>query len=306
MIGEASGQSFSRREARRLLSVTERQLRSWEKQDLIAPAESYGFADLLALRAIVKLRDSRISTAKLRRALAAIRAKLGDVANPLVELRLFSDGKNIRVQLGRQTMEPLTGQLLLDFGESELKRLLSFPGETARPQPASARIERDSAPDLFQKALDFERVGDVPEAIETYLRVVEVDPGFAGAWVNLGTIYFGARDFEKAISYYRKAVEADPNYPLARFNLGNLHDELGNRPEALAQYQAALRLQPHYADAHYNIALLYQAAGQLLHAVRHWKTYLKLDPASPWAGIARRELKKLYRETIVDGTESRL
>ena len=59
-------------------------------------------------------------------------------------------------------------------------------------------------------------------------------------------------------------------------------------------------LNPTYADVHYNIALLYQASGQSLKAVHHWKSYLKLDPMSPWASIARRELERLYRETIVE------
>jgi tetratricopeptide (TPR) repeat protein len=119
-------------------------------------------------------------------------------------------------------------------------------------------------------------------------------------------MYFGGRDFEKAKFYYTQAIEADPQYPLAHFNLGNLYDELGNRASALIQYQTALKLHPHYADAHYNIALLYQASGQPLRAMRHWKMYLKLDPASAWAGIARRELKKLYQETVVDGASSKL
>jgi tetratricopeptide (TPR) repeat protein len=300
--GDANEQAFSRREARRLLNVTERQLRSWEKQKLITPAESYGFADLLALRAIVKLRDSKVSPARLRRALSAIREKLQDISNPLVELKVFSEGKSVRVQLGRQTMEPLTGQLVLDFDTPELKSLVSFPRGPART-PAGIRVNRTSAPDLFQRALDLEKTGEAAEAVKAYLEVVDADPHFAGAWVNLGTLHFSARDFVNAKYYYTKAIEADPQYPLARFNLGNLYDEMGNRTEALAQYQAALSLHPQYADAHYNIALLYQGSGQLLLAMRHWKTYLKLDSTSAWAGIARRELKKLYRETVVDGTE---
>jgi tetratricopeptide (TPR) repeat protein len=65
----------------------------------------------------------------------------------------------------------------------------------------------------------------------------------------------------------------------------------------------ALRLNPRYADAHYNLALLYQTAGQIMRAVRHWKAYLKLDPDSPWAAIARQELDKLRRVTLVKGYE---
>ena len=62
-----------------------------------------------------------------------------------------------------------------------------------------------------------------------------------------------------------------------------------------------MRLYPGYADAHYNLALLFQGSGQVMEAVRHWKTYLKLDPNSSWASIARRELDKLRRYTVVSG-----
>jgi hypothetical protein len=34
-------------------------------------------------------------------------------------------------------------------------------------------------------------------------------------------------------------------------------------------------------------------------AAKHWRTYLKLDPASPWAGIARQQLRTLL--TIMPG-----
>ena len=301
MTGDLASHHYARPEVRRLLKVTERQLRSWEKQDLIPAQQTYGFKDLVALRSLAQLRRNKVSTTKIRKAIAALRDKLDHVENPLVELKLFSDGRNVRVVVGGQTMEPVSGQLLLGFEQEELQRLVSFPeADEADLGPLQEAKQRDLAERLFQRALELEQVGSPVEAIQIYRQVLELDPKFAGALVNLGTMFFTARDLERAEEYYSEAIEADPTYPLAHFNLGNLHDELGNRAAALAEYQIALRLQPNYADAHYNIALLYQGNGQLLTAVKHWKTYIKLDPTSPWATIARRELNKLYRETVVE------
>jgi tetratricopeptide (TPR) repeat protein len=193
-------------------------------------------------------------------------------------------------------MEPISGQLLLDFDAAELHKLLSFP-DTRAPE---ARQKKQEAQSWFERGLEMEASGaPASQVMMAYQRAVELDPASAGALVNLGTMHFHARAWKEAGEYYRKALAADPNYALAHFNLGNLYDENGQRSHAIFHYLAALRLEPNYADAHYNLGLLYQLNGEVMRAVRHWKTYLKLDPSSTWAGNARRELEKLREATIV-------
>lgn len=280
-----------------MLAVTERQLRGWEQHDLIRPAETFGFADLIALRALIKLRENRIPPAKIRAALAAVRQRLQNVDDPLKELKILSDGRRIRVEVGGQHMEPVSGQLLFNFDRAELTRLLAFPGQ----KQEDARVRRDSSERWFQRGLECEQSGAVQDAIKAYETAVELDPKSAGAWLNLGTIFFNARGFVRAEAYYKRALEADPDYALAHFNIANLYDERGNYRAALEHYQHAVRLHAGYADAHYNLALLYQGSGKVMEAVRHWKIYLKLDPGSSWGAIARRELEKLRKSTVVDG-----
>ena len=53
----APKEQYSRADVRRQFGVTERQLRSWERQDLLAAAESYSFSDLIAVKTIVKAVD---------------------------------------------------------------------------------------------------------------------------------------------------------------------------------------------------------------------------------------------------------
>ncbi|MDX2151263.1 MAG: tetratricopeptide repeat protein [Bryobacteraceae bacterium] len=293
-------QSFSREEVRRALDVSERQLRTWERQGLIDSSETFAFKDLVALRALSSLWRSKVPRPRIREAIAAVRSKLGEVVNPLTDLRVFADGKRIGVQVAGRKMEPITGQLLFDFDAAELKRLLSFP----KAQPGKERHRKHEAERWFQRGLDLEQSGaDTEEVVAAYKHAIENDPHSAGALVNLGTVHFNSRAFKEAEGCYKRALEVDPNYPLAHFNLGNLYDEKGDRRRALAHYLAALELNPQYADAHYNIALLYQMSGQTLRAVRHWRVYLKLDPSSSWAVIARRELDKLRAATIVRGRE---
>ncbi len=299
MAGAAAKQAYTRSELRRLLGISERQLAGWEEQKLVATADSYGFKDLLGFQTLIKLRKNRVATSQIRRALSALRTTLRHIDNPLTELKLYADGKKIRVELDGRAMEAESGQLLLNFEESELTRLLEFP---VKSRAAEERDRRASAERWFQSGLDLEQSGaPVEEVVEAYLKAIELDPKSAGALVNLGTIYFNTRKWPEAERYYRQALEVDPEYALAHFDLANLYDERGDRGKALAHYEAALKISPNYADAHYNVALLYQGANQPMKAVRHWRTYLKLDPSSHWANVARRELAKLREATVLPG-----
>jgi tetratricopeptide (TPR) repeat protein len=280
-----------------MLGVTERCFRSWERHELIELTEVFAFQDLIALRTLIKLQEGKIPLQKIRAALAALRERLSDVSHPLKELKVISNGRRIQVEINGQQMEPMSGQLLLDLGRVEVKRLLTFP-----QNDDNRRTSRQSAEQWFQKGLEFEQSGVLPDAIKAYETAVKLDPQSAGAWLNLGTIFFNARQYNKAEGCYTKALAADPSYALAHFNLANLHDEKGDNKRALHHYGEAVRLHPSYADAHYNLALLHQGAGHVMDAVRHWKTYLKLDPGSTWGAIARRELEKLRKSTVVQGT----
>jgi tetratricopeptide (TPR) repeat protein len=297
----ATQQAYSREEVRRRLGVSKRQLDSWEKQNLLSSrgssSGSFSFSDIVALRALVALRKSKISAVQIRKAIQAVRKHLRQVENPLTELKIYSHGKKLEVQFDGQKMEPISGQLLLDFDAAEITKLLSFPGQDKGASAASLAVKaRREAENWFEKGLDLEQTGaPVEEVIAAYLKAAEIDPTSAGALVNLGTVYFNARDWKQAERYYRKATEVDPEYALAHFNLGNLYDEQGNFEGARRHYLEAIRLSPRYADAHFNLALLCERNNDVLQAIGYWQTYLKLDSTSSWASAARKQLDRLKR-----------
>jgi tetratricopeptide (TPR) repeat protein len=298
--GPVAKQTYTREEVRRLAGVSERQLKRWEEQKLVAHHASYAFRELLALRTLVKLRGDHVPPMQIKRALTALSKKLRHIENPLTELKLYADGKKVRVEIDGKPMDAESGQLLMNFDAVEIRRMLEFPGK----DPAlEERVRRASAEQWFQRGLELEQTGAAVEnVVEAYQKAIELDPNSAGALVNLGTIHFNARDLAKAKQFYEKALEVDPEYALAHFDLANLYDERGDRNKAVEHYLAALKVAPHYADAHYNLALLYQGSNQMMRAVRHWTLYLKLDPGSHWANIARRELAKLREAAVVPGS----
>jgi len=290
----APNEEYSRADVRRQFGLSERQLRTWEKQELLIPADSYSFSDLIAIQTLIKLRENRIQTREIGRALDFLRLKLSDVKQPLSELRIVSDGKRIRVHFDGTKMEAASGQIVMDFDAAALGGLRSFPD-----RKHSTNRLRESE-NWFQKGLELEETGaPIEEAIEAYRKVLELNPVAAGALVNLGTIFYRQRKFTEAEKYYQRAIEADSGYALAQFNLGNLYDEQGRLEDALRHYRRALELNPKYADAHFNLALLCERTGDNLKAVHHWKSYLKLDSSGQWAETAKRQLERLRQATLI-------
>ncbi len=297
MVRRAPTEEYSRADVRRQFKLSERQLRSWERRQLIPAAETYSFSDLIAIQTIVKLRENRIAAPRIGKAIDSLRQKLDWVKAPLSELRIVSDGRKIAVHVAGQKMEALTGQILFDFEAAGLGSVREFPETKPDKQVQLALRESES---WFQKGLELEETGaPVDEAVSAYRKVLELNPGAAGALVNLGTIYYKLRKLDLAQKFYTEAVAADPAYPLAEFNLGNIYDEQGRIEEAARHYRRSLELNPTYADAHFNLALLCERTGEPLKAVFHWKTYLKLDKSGQWADIARRQLERLRQSTVI-------
>lgn len=290
-----SAGAYRREDVRRIADVTERQLRSWEKQGLLEPRESFGFSDLLALKTLKKLRELHITPKQIQRAITSLKSRLEHIDHPLAQLRITAEGRKITVHLAGDMMEPISGQLLLNFDSKEIEKLRAFPVHTpaaARQTDARERI----AEHWFQRGLALEETGaPVAEAVEAYRKAIEANPYASGALVNLGTISFRMRKMKEASDYYNRAMAADPQYPLAHFNLGNLNDEQGNFETARKHYLEAIRLNPRYADAYFNLALLCERNSELLQAIGYWQTYLKLDSTSTWASAARKQLDRLKR-----------
>jgi len=290
----APQEAYSRAYVRRQFGISERQLKSWEREALIPAADSYSFSDLLAIQTLLNLRKQRIRSRQIAQALVSLRQKLEGVRQPLSELRIVSDGRKIAVHVAGQKMEAISGQILFDFDAKSVGTVSAFPDR----KRAAGRLRE--AETWFQKGLELEEMGaPIEQAIEAYQKVLELNPEAAGALVNLGTIYYRQRRLVEAETYYREAIDADPNYPLANFNLGNLYDEQGRLDDAARYYRRSLELSPNYADAHFNLALLCERIGDNLKAVHHWKSYLKLDNSGDWADIARRQLERLRQATLI-------
>jgi DNA-binding transcriptional MerR regulator len=246
----------------RICGVSRRRVRYWERTSLIgstpaiAAQPAFGFRDLVSVRSIVGLLERGVPLRRIRRGADALR-ELFPEREPLSGLRAWHDAPRLLVHHDGAWMEP-DGQLVLGF----------VCGEASGAVATLAA--RRNAEDAFHAArewfvrgseLDVERA-TWNEAAECYRKAIELDPGFADAHCNLGTLLFNRGRREDArrhfeLSHYRQALESDPCFP----------------------------------DIHVSIALLYEKLELLRTARVHWRRYLALEPAGSWSRVARQRVE---------------
>ena len=78
-------------------------------------------------------------------------------------------------------------------------------GATPPAAPKSQYLNKQQAENWFMEGLKLEENPDtVPQAVAAYQRAIELNPEAAGAYINLGTIYYNMHrlgDAEKAHQY---------------------------------------------------------------------------------------------------------
>ena len=293
---------YSIADTARILRVSPARLRYWERTELVRPSSQteegervFAWQDLVELRTLLKLIDRGVPVRRIRRSLDRYRRRLPEEALDVGALRVLEHRPEVVVRSEGGWEEP-DGQLLMDFPDPDL------------PHPEASAVavleEAREAPESEASALDwFERGCDLDgdpatfaESLDAYRRAAELDPTFADAHCNLGTVHFNRGEREPAKAAYLAALEAEPEHLEANFNLANLLEEAGQREGALSHYRAAVRSDPFFADARLNLALLYEKLGLPRQAREQWRHYLQRVPDGHWADLARERLKELPRE----------
>lgn len=294
-VRDPMGDVYSLEDAAKLFGISPGRLRSWERSGFIERSarsgekRSYSFQDLISIRAARELLDEGVPLQTVRQSIAALRTSLPRVARPLSALRIVAEGQRLIVRDDHGDYEARTGQMRLDFDVSDLR------DDVVRVLRRSGR-QNDSSM-AYQHYLEGCRLDEdessFEQAEQAYRRAVELDPSLANAYTNLGNLMYRRGDAEQAENLYVRALKLDPEQPEAFYNLGFLLFERGDTDSAILNFRRAVRSDPAFADAHFNLAMALCELGDAASARTHWETYLALDPKSPWAEIARRQLRSL-------------
>jgi len=287
-------QRYTRTEVGRILGLEPGRLRYWERLRLVRPRARWGerfysFGDLVASRTLQRLTERRVPARRVRRVVTLMEEQFGESPLHLQELRLVEQGRDLLVipPGTPRPFSPLKRQWVFPFGEATLQaKLHSMTG----PSPE----------ELFQTALDCEtRPEWLPQAVESYRKVLDRVPEWVDAHINLGVALYQMGQAAEALAEFYAAVRLDPLNGISRYNLGCVLEEQGEIDEAIDHLQRAARAMPAHADVHFNLALAYEKRGERSMAREQWMLYLRNAPNGPWADEARSHLKQCsaYRKT---------
>ncbi len=145
--------------------------------------------------------------------------------------------------------------------------------------------------------------GKVEEAKNWYAKAIEIDPDFAEAYTNLGTLYAQEQEWQPAIVCYKKAIALQPNLASTHRNLARLWTQMGQLSEADECWFKAYSLEPAKAtpEEHIHLGDNFLRQNQVTQAIRCYCHAIELNPNSnevyQHLGNALKFQRKLNEET---------
>jgi tetratricopeptide (TPR) repeat protein len=115
----------------------------------------------------------------------------------------------------------------------------------------------DARAHYLRALLRIEVSRDVPGAIQSFTRAVELDPQYAEAHNNLGVYLLQAGNVPQAIEHLRAAAALAPSWAKAHLNLGDALRAMHSYDEASTELARAQQLDPSMVEVHYNYGRLY-------------------------------------------------
>ena len=101
------------------------------------------------------------------------------------------------------------------------------------------------------------RNGNFDEAIEHYLKALEIKPDYLEAYYNLGNALARKGDDKAAIYNYKKVLQINPDYFEVYYNMGQISLKQGEVAKAIKNYQEVLKINSKMTHALYNLSWIY-------------------------------------------------
>ncbi len=159
---------------------------------------------------------------------------------------------------------------------------------------------QDSAVIANKTGIAYHQLLDLDKARKFYERSVKLDPTYAEAINNLGTVFYARKSYRRAVSEYKKALRYKPNSASMLSNLGTAYFARKNYDLAFEIYQKALDLDPDVFEHRGTTGVLLQERSVEERAKFHYTL------AKTYAKAGKNELALLYiRKALEEGFKER-
>jgi tetratricopeptide (TPR) repeat protein/tRNA A-37 threonylcarbamoyl transferase component Bud32 len=167
----------------------------------------------------------------------------------------------------------------------------SFQGSMGRGVDSTPRTVDSNATAILRQGLEL--VGRDPEGARKLLvRSVEVNPSNVEGYFELGKLCSRLGDHHEAMKSYQKVIELEPGHSRALFNLGLLYAQRENFVWGEILFSRVIALSPDFLDeAYFNLAMMQQKQGKVKETIRSLELALLANPRNAKAAAHLNQLK---------------
>jgi tetratricopeptide (TPR) repeat protein len=109
----------------------------------------------------------------------------------------------------------------------------------AEPPVNNSLVQNTGANEYFQQGLNFAAQQNTASAEAAFRKVIEIDPNFAEAYANLGSILANQNKLAEAVTYFETAIRLKPKVPEFYYMLGKVLSAQNKMAEAVESIKKA-------------------------------------------------------------------
>jgi len=199
--------------------------------------------------------------------------------------------------------------------EHEIRSAITLAPAKGKPSLiatlSSEKAQQKTDKDVYLfAARSHEAKGEFEQAIDHYLKALELDPTNHIVMNNISGIYIRLQLFNEALSFAGKALVVKTNYAPSFINAGIAHVSKGNLTEGEVFLTRAVALDPSNRVALFNLAVLCEKQGNYDRAFENYYKLSQMRDVEGCLGAARilerqgRDLEsaRFYREVLAIDT----
>ena len=213
-----------------------------------------------------------------------------------------------------------------DIREKVMAKLLKLQRSESQIEDIKKKAEVER---LLDQAMEAFNVGDISRALQSYKKILILDPEHVMTYYNMGNIFLELKLVDQAESAFRSTLEINPFYVFGSIGLARLHVFSGqpdkaikvlhdtlkwyagdqdvslylglayafkkDAARAIKELNKALEWDPDFPPTHYYLGVQYQTRNPGL-AKKHLETFLQLEPSRPGYENLRPRAEKILNK----------